>query len=231
MKLAPEEFPVISIMLIGSQAHGLARPDSDFDYREVYYAPTVEHLKLPVRDRPKLAWSTDSKFTDDVAGWEVEQLLDMVMSGHPNAVELMFAPLVEQTSEGESLRELRPHLLASGKFLPSTLGYAKNCRNKLLDHTQRHRQTKWKTTFLRILFAGRDFLKTGAFPIVVDDQEWGPVVRAAMRDELSVGDVVDITDGLIQELEQLTGIVVPAEPDIEKVNEWLLAFRERHFYE
>ena len=32
---ASEEYPVIQRILIGSRAHGLARPDSDYDYREI----------------------------------------------------------------------------------------------------------------------------------------------------------------------------------------------------
>ena len=229
MKLMPDEYPVILRVIIGSQAHGLARPDSDYDYREVFYVPTRELLTLPVRDRPRTAWSDENRHTDDVAGWEVAQFLDMVMTGHPNAVEILFSTIEESTEDGLSLLDLRPHLLCSGKFLSATLGYAKNCRNKLLDHNQEHRQTKWKATYLRILYAGRDFLQTGVFPIRVDDQPWGKIVRAALDNTLSVGEVIDYGDRLETQMKNLTGIVVPAEPNLSAVNEWLLAFRRKHY--
>ena len=137
---ASEEYPVIQRVLIGSRAHGLARPDSDYDYREVFYIPTRELIQVPVSARPKMAWSAENKHTDDEAGWEIAALLEMIMRGHPNAVEVMFAPVEEQTDDGESLRELRPHLLASGKFIASTLGYAQNCRNKLIAKNQVERR-------------------------------------------------------------------------------------------
>ena len=35
--------------VVGSRAHGLANPDSDYDYRGVFIAPTSELLKLNVR--------------------------------------------------------------------------------------------------------------------------------------------------------------------------------------
>ena len=33
-------------VLVGSRAHGLARPDSDYDYRGVYVTPTRELFSL-----------------------------------------------------------------------------------------------------------------------------------------------------------------------------------------
>lgn len=216
-------------VLVGSRAHGLNRDDSDYDYREVFHIPARELLQVPIRNRPKTAWHDETRHTDDESGWEVAQFLEMVMTGHPNAVELLFAPVVDATEDGLSLLALRPSLLCSAKFLPSTLGYAKNCRNKLLDKNQEYRRVKWKSTYLRILFAGRDFLQTGVFPIKVDEQPWGHFVREALRDELSVGDVIDLADTLETEMKDLTGIVVPPEADIEAVNKWLFAFRQAHF--
>lgn len=216
-------------VLIGSQAHGLARPDSDYDYREVFAIPTRELLQVPVRNRPKDAWSAENKYTDDEAGWEIAKLLEMVMQGHPNAVEVLFAPVEDADGDGRSLLELRPHLLASGNFLRSTLGYAQNCRNKLLAKGQIEREVKWKGTYLRVLHAGRDFLTTGIMPVRVDDTEWGPLVRRALTNEISIGEVVDIGLRLEDEMRALAGVVVPAEPNLGAVNEWLAELRKRRW--
>lgn len=223
------EFPVIQRVLIGSRAHGLARPDSDFDYREVFVIPTRHLLSVPLRDRPKTAWSAENKHTDDEAGWEVAKLLEMVMQGHPNAVEVMFAPIEEEDADGASLRELRPALLCSGTFLRSTLGYAQNCRNKLISKNQAAREVKWKATYLRVLHAGRDFLLTGEMPIRVDERPWGPLVRRALANEVSTGEVIDIGLELEEEMSHLKGVVVPESADTSTVNEWLMELRRRRW--
>ena len=229
-----EEFPVLMNVVIGSQAHGLARPDSDFDYREIFYVPTQEILQVPRRNRPKHEWASQTRMDDDLAGWEVEKFLDLVMLGHPNAIELLWAPYVEgfePTSDSESLRELAPSLLSAREVRRSTLGYAQNCINKLVKGNQPERADKWKVTYLRILNQFAILLETGELPITVSDSGWGAPIHAARRGELSVGEVIDMGIELEQRMRDAgtTGCPFADEPTGVAVNEWLMDFRQRHW--
>ncbi len=233
MRPPAELEPVILRVLVGSQAHGIARPDSDFDYSEVFVSRTGDLLQIPVSARPKDAWGTEDKRQDDEKGWEVAKFLQLATIGHPNSIELFFAPVEEEhtTEDGHALRELSGLAIAAERVLTSHLGYAKNCMNKLLDHRQRSRQAKWKSTYLRILFAGRDFLRTGDLPFPVPlegDDPWGLTVLRARDGEMTVGEVVDLGHLLEVEIaEAATSGVVRETPDLPAINEWLMELRKR----
>lgn len=237
-RAAPEEYPVLVRLLVGSHAHGLAGPRSDRDFREVFYTPTRDLLRLPRGDRPKDAWEAGGgRMEDDLAGWELAKLLEMVMRGHPNAVELLFAP-VDPEWDADDLgvewraltADLSPALLCSGEFVRSTLGYGQNCLTKLTRRDQEGRRAKWKSTYLRIMYAGIDFLRTGEFPVRVPEPGWGEIVRAARADELGRGAVLDMGEDLEKELRAAEAASpLPVEPDVDAVNAWLWEFRRRHF--
>lgn len=232
--LAPEEFPVLLNVVIGSQAHGLARPDSDYDYREIFYVPTREILQVPRRNRPKHEWDSQTRMDDDLAGWEVEKFLDLVMLGHPNAIELLWAPYAidfEPTEDAESLRALAPSLLSAREVRRSTLGYAQNCINKLIKGNQPERADKWKVTYLRILNQFAILLETGTLPIEVPRAGWGYEIHRARLGKLSVGEVIDMGIDLEQRMRDAgkTGCPFADEPDGIAINEWLMDFRQRHW--
>lgn len=233
---ATYDYPLIQRVLVGSQAHGLADPiKSDYDYREVFYIPAWEQLQIPRSARPKDAWDSQSKHTDDEGGWEIAKLFEMVTRGHPNAIEVMFAPNEDNeyiyTQEWEQIRaHVLPHLLCTGRFVNATLGYGQNCLKKLLLREHAQQRAKWKSTYLRIMYSGIDFLNTGVFPVRVPEPGWGTTVRAARNDEMDRGDVFNLGEQLERDMRAAAeSSSLPAEPNMVAVNEWLSQFRKDHW--
>lgn len=232
----PYEWPIILRVLIGSQAHGLADENSDTDYREVFVTPTDRLLAVGV-SKPKDAWSADDKAGDDEAGWEVAKIIHMAMHGHPNSVEVFYAPddtstLVERDGlanrHGRLLRALAPNIIPRELFVNGALGYANNCKVKLL---QGDRRKKWAATYLRSIIACKYMLKTGVMPIRVDEgpftrEEYDGIVEARAGD-LSDGYVIDWGDRVEREIKVL-GVeskALPDEPNIEMANEFIREIR------
>ncbi len=234
---APEDWPVIMRVLIGSHAHGLAREDSDRDVREVFVIPTQRLLAVG-HPKVKDAWTSQHRMADDLAGWEVGKLLGMAMHGHPNSVEVFYAP-----SEGEShpldhtnaalaveLRALAPIIVPRNEFVRGVLGYSRNCITKLYADD---RPEKWSTTYLRILYAALGMLTEARFYTNVDDDfsiEAAEILREARDGELSKGWVIDKGEGLESKiakfLETDTVCALPDVPDLAAANAWLSSVRK-----
>lgn len=247
MRESPELYPVILRTLVGSHAHGVADQDSDRDYREVFVIPTSHLLQVPRSARPKMAWQSESRHTDDEGGWEVENFLEMCMRGHPNALELLWAPMVEGgiTPLGLELRELAPSLMSRQAVASSFLGYAKNASHKMLDKETIARNPKWAATYLRVMAIGLHLLRTGILPVNLADAEDGvlDMVKQARAGWLRAGDVIKITDPWEAEIlayrnyrpgHKMQGdelirhrpTPLAEAPNLEVVNDWLFQLRK-----
>ena len=124
----PDERPVILRVLVGSMAHGTDRPDSDFDYREVFVIPTAEMLSLG-RPKLKFAWQHESRHTDDEGGHEIAEFLHLCAKGAPNAIEMLFAPRDEasvRTRYEKQVREIGRSVLSREAVQKGVIGYAMN---------------------------------------------------------------------------------------------------------
>lgn len=224
----PEEQPVLLRTIVGSQAHQMAREDSDTDYREVFIIPTAEMLSLG-RGRLKFAWQAESRHTDDEGGYEIAEWLHLVSKGAPNAVELCFAPIdpdwmplvdVEHTQ----VQEVGISLLARGPVQSGVIGYAMNSFRKIPE-----RPGKWKAGMLRVLYQGRELIQTGRTSLVVPPDGWGEFVRMAAANGMSDGEALDLAQGIVEDIE-LGPSVLPDRPNFELANGWLLDLR-RAFWE
>ena len=70
-------------VLVGSQAHGLATQDADYDYRCVFVIPTDDMFKLGFK-QPRTQWT---KGPTDETAWEVAPFLTLATQGHPLVLE------------------------------------------------------------------------------------------------------------------------------------------------
>lgn len=229
MTKTPDEYPVILRTVVGSKAHGVSRPDSDSDFREVFYAPTRELLAVPASSRPKDAWQVaPQRMVDDEGGYEVAHFLELAMKGNPNIVELLWTVVEEKTPEGESLLELAPKILAAEPIVRAFLGYADNARNKIItDHERTH---KWQSIYVRVLATAVQLLKDGTVSYPISNYDWGEDVKA-LRDGKSTTDhAVNFGRSLEGELRALKDHAkIRMSPDTEAINEWLLNFRMEHW--
>lgn len=220
------EWPAIMRVIIGSQAHGIADADSDWDFREVFVIPTQRILTSSIYGPPKDAYTNEGSGDDaDRAGWEVAKIINMAMHGHPNSVEVFYAPDAPD-SGGElsnyhtilanDLRSLVPAIIPMKGFVEGSLGYAHNCIVKLM---KGDRRKKWASTYLRSLVVCRDYLEHGEWRVRVDtmDSEDSAMIIAAKNDDISNGEVVNYGDILEREVKVLgqTSTFLTDEPDRE----------------
>ena len=236
MELTPELHPVILRVLVGSHAHGLARPDSDYDYREVFAIPTSTMLSLR-EHQLKFAWMDQNKHTDDVGGDEIAKWLHLCAKGAPNAVELCFAPLDEAWDPApltedfnvfpSEVQQMGRRLLTHDAVKNGVIGYAMNSFRKIPE-----KPGKWKAGMLRVLYQGEVLLRTGDTSLAVADlpEREAELVRAAAANEVSEGEALDEANRVKAIIESTKrGLGLPVVPDYETVNDWLLNVR-REFW-
>ena len=221
------EHPVILRVVVGSQAQGLARPDSDVDYREVFVVPTSDLLKLPVATRPKTAWQSQSKFTDDEGGHEVGHFLDLALRCVPTVLEVFVAPVAEAGQDGLELRALLPHVLSRRLAAQAFLGYADNSRAKIFKQAGDGRSPKWAITYLRAPIMAQDLLERGTFTLDTSHHKLHSFLLGIRDQTESVGRVIEVGleyETAIARLEHESAL--PERPSVEAVNEWLLKLRQ-----
>ena len=88
--------------IVGSQAHGLATKDSDFDYRGIFVVSTSEFMKLGGTMKTT-SWIEGH---DDDTSWEVGHFLNMAIHCNPTVLETFLAPIDESDFWGDELRKL-----------------------------------------------------------------------------------------------------------------------------
>jgi predicted nucleotidyltransferase len=224
------EYPVILRAVVGSQAQGLARPDSDFDYREVFVVPTRQLLQVPIASRPKTAWQSQSKFTDDEGGHEVGHFLDLALRCVPTVLEVFVAPIAEADEAGRELRALLPHVVSRGLVLQSFLGYADNSRAKIFKQSGDGRAPKWAITYLRALMMGEALLERGTFTLDTSGHPLHTFLLGVRDGRESLGRVIEV--GLDYESRVARAAresALPERPNLAAINEWLAELRRERW--
>ena len=118
MKL-PKNSKIIFRGIVGSQSYGLATETSDTDYKTIYIQDNEDILSnnyVPQVDINK----------DDVA-YELRRFLELVSTGNPNVLELLFLPencIIESSQEYDYLKAKRKVFLTK-KCYETYSGYAK----------------------------------------------------------------------------------------------------------
>ncbi len=219
----PYEYEVLMRVLVGSMAHGTDRPDSDFDYREVFVIPTSTQLAIG-RPKLKFAWQHESRHTDDEGGHEIAQFLHLCSKGAPNVVEMLFAPNDEVTSRTgyeKQVRKAGRSVLSRTAVQKGVIGYAMNSFRKIDSAPG-----KWKGGMLRVLYQGRDLIQIGNMSLTVPLDGWGLHVRDALLNVPTDGQALDRANKIIKQIENGPS-VLPDEPDFTEANEWLLKTRRK----
>lgn len=228
-----EDMPVAFRALVGSHAYGLARPDSDYDYREVFITPTS--LLVGILPRPKDGWQSEHRDTDDMGGWELGKWLTMVEKGSPNATELIWAPAA--TDDVDTLGhldaaeyELAAKAIAVGlltvpEVARATIGYATNSFRKIEE-----KPTKWLTGYLRSLDMGLELLTTGVMSFPSRSRT---LLEHVQTRRLSAGEVLDKGQQIINEINQIARGELPSalpmeltDDDKRALNEDLIRIRK-----
>lgn len=208
--------------VVGSRAFGLHTETSDTDTRGVYVAPTESFWSLakpPTHvDGPEDEWFS----------WEVERFCELGLKANPNLLEVLHSPLVvRQTPLGEELIELRQAFLSQLVYQTYS-GYVLSQFKKLEADFRRDGAPKWKHVMhlIRLLLAARTLLIEAR--LVVDVGPDRDRLLAVKQGQLSWNEVERWRLALHEELDKaLQRTVLPATPDVARVDAWLRSVRKR----
>jgi predicted nucleotidyltransferase len=207
-------------VLVGSQAHGLAGPESDADYRSVFVIPTAELLRLDA----KYQGVRMSEGDEDETSWEVGRFLSLAVHNHPLILETFLAPIVSVDQWGTELRSLFSACWEPGRAYEAFTGYAVNQRKKLLEKKD-SRPAKYAVAYVRVLYGLCELLETGTFTIRISETRIGETIAKIKAGALSVGQIIDLGEDLAQEAaRRLTSCT--HRPDLESVNAFLIRLRK-----
>lgn len=218
-------------VLVGSQAHGLATPESDFDYRGVFVVPTAKILSLEGA-KETTSWIEGK---EDDTSWEIGHFLNMAVHCNPTILETFLAPTAKDfvvphdyLTLGDELRNLFPHIWNSIGVKNAFIGYGMNQRKKFLEDKDL-RPNKYAAAYLRSLYNGYELLTTGTFTIRIADTEIGETVRAYKNGQFGgKGDVINECIKWEQKVIEAYNENPNKKTDYEVVNAFLLKVR-KHF--
>lgn len=210
--------------IVGSQAHGLANKDSDFDYRGVFVQPTDEILALG----PKRTHTSWIEGNIDDTSYEIGHFLFLATKSNPTILEVFLAPIEEADDIGMEMRSLFPHVWDSTDVRNAFIGYGLNQRKKFLDNKDNKRE-KYAAAYLRVLYNAYELLKTGTFTVRIADTPVGETVRKFKSGDFTVGEVVQITSEWQIKVEEMYEKSEKRVPDKDKINEFLLKVRRENW--
>lgn len=215
--------------IVGSQAHGLATPKSDFDYRGVFVIPTSELLKLgnPLKTT---SWIEGN---DDDTSWEIGHFLNMATHCNPTVLETFLAPLADtlpQPSMGmrvyqDELRGLFPYIWNSADVKNAFIGYGLNQRKKFFDNKDQ-RAPKYAAAYLRTLYNAYELLSTGTFNVNLTQTPIYETVRNFKEGRYTPGEVINECFKWETEVLKAYKQNPDKQTNVEPVNEFLLKVRK-----
>ncbi|RMH08183.1 MAG: hypothetical protein D6704_03525 [Nitrospirae bacterium] len=178
-------------VLVGSHAHGLARPESDQDFRSVFILPTEAFFHLDFK-YPTMSWRHN---TGDETAWEIAQFLSLALQCHPLILETFLAPVIVATQWGMELRRLFPAVWSPEKAYTSFLGYAVNQRTKFLEKKD-GRPAKYAIAYLRVLANLCELLERRTFTIRIRETSLGDTLARIQAGAYRPGEVIDLGEDL-----------------------------------
>jgi predicted nucleotidyltransferase len=211
-------------VLVGSQAHGLATPQSDHDYRGVFVTPTSELLSLG--ETPRQTRWEEGRESD--TSWEVGKFLFMALKCNPTILECFVAPRqVGTTMQGQALQALFPYIWTPQGVADAFIGYGQNQRKKFLDDKDQ-RSAKYAVAYLRVLYQAERLLWTHSLVIDMRGTEVEAELRRWRVGNFTPGEVIQTC----RNWEERIRMALRANSDIgnpqyapARVNAWLLTLR------
>ena len=212
-------------VLVGSRAHGLNTPESDYDYRGVFVNPTRKIVAMEkFRDAKSTSWIEGDI---DQTSYEIGHFLHLASKGNPSILELMVGPVSHVSQLGIELRTMLPYMVDTQSVVNSFCGYSLNQRKKMFDD---HMNRRWKyaVAYLRVLIMGEQLVRTGTMTLKVPDA-WKEYLIDVRDGRVLVGDVINVGISLDAKLRKAAEDSQPRIVDHEKLNEFLLRVRKENW--
>jgi len=207
-------------VLVGSQAHGLAGPDSDADYRSVFAVPTANLFRVGF----KYPGARMAKKEADETAWEIGLFLSLSVECHPLILETFLAPVVTMDDWGAELRALFPSVWSPQRAYEAFIGYGLNQRKKFLDKKDA-RPAKYAAAYIRVLYNLCELLETGGFTIRIADTQVGKIIKELKEGGVRTGEVIDLgeqwTEAATRRLAQCRHVA-----DMDKLDEFIIRLRK-----
>jgi len=223
-------------VLVGSQAHGLATSESDFDYRGVFVVPTKEILSLGSK-HTTTQWIEGK---EDDTSWELGHFLHLATKCNPTILEVFLAPwkefpidesvdLSKEEVLGLELQDLFPQVWNSTAVMNAFIGYGHNQMKKFLDDKD-VRPAKYAAAYARTLYNAWELLTTGTFTIRVVDTPVGGTIRRFKEGNYSgYGEVIDHCRKWEKNVREAYKQNPNKQTNMEAVNEFLLKVRKLYW--
>ena len=206
---------------VGSQAHGLANKNSDFDYRGVFLIPTLDFFQLGQKELQHTSWIEGK---EDDTSWEVGKFLQMAVKCNPTVLETFLAPVKESDIWGDELRDLFPYVWNSKDVMNAFVGYGVNQRKKFFDN-QDKRAPKYATAYLRVLYNAWELLSTGTFSVDMTNTPIFEDLKRFKAGKYGVGEVIqkcfDMETKVIKAYKQNPD----KQTDLEPINQYISELR------
>jgi hypothetical protein len=210
--------------IVGSQAHGLATPESDFDYRGVFIYPTSEIISIrPPSDQT--SWIEGKK---DDTSWELGKFLMMAIKCNPTILEVFKSPVNYDFKYGQELRDLFPYVWNSTDVCNAYIGYGLNQRKKFLEDKDK-RQPKYAVAYLRSLYNAWEILTTGDFSVDMSKTEIFKTLKKWKSGDFTLGGVINLTNAWQAKVEGAYKDNPNKKTEIEPINDFLLKVRKENW--
>lgn len=157
--------------VVGSQAYGTARPDSDVDKLAVYVEDTDVIFSLDGHSAVKGSYSYNDP---DITYHELGKFISLAAKGNPNIQEFLWLEDYEIISSlGKRIIDNR-HLFASKENISERCtGMAYHLLKRAASHLYRGREKKAlkeSSNAFRVVYQGREFLETGELKVRLDSK-------------------------------------------------------------
>ena len=209
---------------VGSKAYGLDHENSDDDLRGLFLPPARLHWSLYAIPE-QIESMHDGQ---DEVYWEVEKFLRLALKANPNALELLWTPLVLEANElARELRNIRDAFLS--KHLYKTYsGYVLSQFRRMKNQYEKTDKFKVKHAMhlIRLSRSGIHALRTGN--ILVDVGEHRDELLNIRSGNMSFEDIQGLAIELDREFQDAySSTSLPEQPNFESVDSFLINARRR----
>ncbi|QIG58759.1 tRNA nucleotidyltransferase [Gordonia phage DatBoi] len=216
--------------VVGSQAYGLATPESDVDTMSVHVEPTMNLLGIDKAPEPTI----ETKNPDSVSH-EIGKFLYLSLQGNPNILEFLWlGAWIIEDEFGDRLIDIREDFL-SIQVRERYLGYAKNQFKKFasggrFSNVPANRIEKNARHMLRLVQQGSTIWETGTVEVRVEN----PGALRAEAEYIARGDNgAKYALSVIEDAERFfdeTPTNLPAEPRRDRAEALLADIRRANLH-
>lgn len=219
------------IGVAGSQAFGLATPESDVDRAGVFAVPTRRLFDLD-----GITESAHGKGPEgDYTFHEAAKFAKLALGGNPSILEQMWLTDYEYVHFlGQELIDIRQAFLSAKRVEDAYMGYAVQQFKKLKSRNDgtfgpdvKKRTAKHARHLYRLLQQGLELYSHGTLTVRVSN----PDAIRSFGDRVAAGDIQE-ADHVVNHYRDVFGrskSVLPDEPDRAKVQQWIYKVRD-YFY-